>query len=67
MTRPVSGILLVEDNHEVRGGLARVLRQEGFEVVTAENGLDALAKLETATFRAIICDIMMPVMDGIRM
>ena len=67
MSDPAMGVLLVEDNHEVREGLARVLRRSGFEVATAENGLDALAKLEGEAFRAVICDIMMPVMDGIRL
>lgn len=67
MSDPALGILLVEDNHEVREGLARVLRRSGFDVATAENGLDALAKLEGTEFRAVICDIMMPVMDGIRL
>ncbi len=60
-------VLLVEDNHEVREGLARVLRRSGYDVATAENGLDALAKMEGGEFRAVICDIMMPVMDGIRL
>lgn len=67
MRDPDGGVLLVEDNHEVREGLARVLRQWGFEVATAENGLEALAKLEGGTYRAVVCDIMMPVMDGIRL
>src|SRR3970040_2630010 len=67
MSDPAMGVLLVEDNHEVREGLARVLRRWGFEVATAENGLEALAKLEGGDFRAVICDIMMPVMDGIRL
>jgi CheY-like chemotaxis protein len=60
-------VLLVDDNHEVREGLARVLRRSGFEVATAENGLEALAKLEGEEFRAVVVDIMMPVMDGIRL
>lgn len=60
-------VLLVEDNHDVREGLARVLRQSGFQVVTAENGLEALAQLEGGSFQAVVSDIMMPVMDGIRL
>lgn len=67
MTGQVPVVLLVEDNHEVRQGLARVLRQAGFDVSTAENGLEALAKLDGGAFQAVICDIMMPVMDGIRL
>jgi two-component system NtrC family sensor kinase len=60
-------VLLVDDNHEVREGLARVLRSSGYSVATAENGLEALAALEGNNYRAIVCDIMMPVMDGIRL
>jgi two-component system NtrC family sensor kinase len=60
-------ILLVDDNHEVREGLARVLRSSGYTVATAENGLEALTALEADQYRAVICDIMMPVMDGIRL
>lgn len=67
MTDAPAGILLVDDNHEVREGLAKVLRRSGFTVATAENGLEALAQLEGREFRAVICDIMMPVMDGIRL
>lgn len=66
-TEPVQEILLVDDNHEVREGLARVLRRSGFAVVTAENGLEALEKLEGTEYRVVISDIMMPVMDGIRL
>ena len=60
-------VLLVDDNQNVREGLARVLRRSGYAVATAENGLEALAALEGNRYRAIICDIMMPVMDGIRL
>lgn len=68
MAEGVPGVLLIDDNHEVREGLARVLRRSGFEVATAENGLDALEKLEgTPQYRVVICDLMMPVMDGIRL
>lgn len=67
MSGSTPGILLVDDNHEVREGLARVLRRSGFEVATAENGLDALAKLEGQDYQAMVVDIMMPVMDGIRL
>lgn len=62
-----TSILLVDDNQEVREGLARVLRGSGYTVATAQNGLEALAALEGNRYRAVICDIMMPVMDGIRL
>lgn len=60
-------VLVVDDNPEVRAGLARVLQRAGFDVVAAENGLAALAELEREQFAAVVCDIVMPVMDGIRL
>jgi two-component system NtrC family sensor kinase len=67
-TESANGVLLVDDNHEVREGLARVLRRSGFAVATAENGLEALEKLaESPSYRVVICDIMMPVMDGMHL
>jgi two-component system response regulator MprA len=60
-------VLLVDDNQNVREGLARVLRKSGYTVATAENGLEALQALEGNRYGAIICDIMMPAMDGIRL
>lgn len=67
MSEVALSVLLVDDNQSVREGLARVLRSSGYAVATAENGLEALAALEENRYRAIICDIMMPVMDGIRL
>ncbi len=60
-------VLLVEDNQQVREGLARVLSRAGFSVTTAENGLEALARLEGRRYGAVVSDIMMPVMDGMRL
>jgi CheY-like chemotaxis protein len=64
-----SGILLVEDDHEIRRTLADVLRDEGYQVKEAPNGSEALAALQTAgAFPkppcVILLDLMMPVMDG---
>ncbi|MCA9622318.1 MAG: EAL domain-containing protein [Myxococcales bacterium] len=49
----------------VRRAFARVLAQSGFEVLTAENGADALELIRKHDFSAIISDISMPDMDGI--
>ena len=65
MADPIA-VLLVDDNRDVREGLARVLRRSGYSVDTAENGLEALADVEERQFRVVISDIMMPVMDGVR-
>lgn len=40
------------------------LTSEGFDVVTAHNGVHALEQLDQASFGAILLDLQMPVMDG---
>lgn len=59
-------ILVVDDDAGIRESLADVLKDEGYEVVTAMDGQDALLKLRA--FGAIPCvillDLMMPVMSG---
>lgn len=59
-------VLLVEDDEDIRGSVTDILREEGFEVVTASDGDDALRYLRSAAEppRLILLDLMMPVMDG---
>jgi DNA-binding response OmpR family regulator len=57
-------ILLVEDDRDVRAALSAVLVDEGFEVLAAPNGYDALASIEQHRLDVIILDWMMPVVDG---
>ena len=57
-------ILIVEDDVELRQLFARVLEKNGYQVVTAENGAEALRILGLGYVDLIISDIMMPVMDG---
>ncbi len=58
-------ILLVEDDADIRSDLAELLRDDGFEVITAQNGEDALARLHQGlTPNVILLDLMMPIMDG---
>ncbi|MBI4511477.1 MAG: response regulator [Deltaproteobacteria bacterium] len=60
-------ILVVEDDPDIRETLAEILRDHGYQVACAPNGLDALGRLEAApTPAAIILDLVMPVMDGWR-
>ncbi len=57
-------ILLVEDN-SYNQTLARIILQHaGFSVDIAENGAEALEKLETGSYQLILMDVHMPVMDG---
>jgi CheY-like chemotaxis protein len=59
-------VLLVEDDEDIRGSIGDVLREEGFEVVDATDGNDALRYLRSAADppKVILLDLMMPVMDG---
>ena len=57
-------ILLIEDNHEIRENTAEILELANYKVVTAENGKDGFEKAQQTKPDIIICDIMMPVLDG---
>ncbi|MEK4466380.1 MULTISPECIES: response regulator transcription factor [Paenibacillus] len=57
-------ILVVEDDKHVRRLLEAVLKREGYDVVTAEDGVKALEVLDSQHIDLIILDIMMPNMDG---
>lgn len=58
-------ILVVDDDQAVRDSLARSLKYTGDEVVTAKDGVEALAKLAGYTPDAVIMDVMMPRLDGL--
>ena len=60
-------ILAVDDSVSIRKSLSFILGQEGFEVVEAEDGVDALEKAQAEKFSLIITDINMPRMDGIEL
>lgn len=61
-----STILLVEDDIDVRESMLEVLTDEGFRVVGATDGLDAIARLQSASSlpALILLDLMMPRMNG---
>ena len=59
-------ILVVEDDTHVVAMLREVLHQEGFEVDTAQDGLAGLLALNTIDADAVLLDIMMPDVDGVR-
>ena len=60
-------ILIAEDEEAIRSLIARALRQDGHEVMTANDGAQALDVLgrEQGAFELLLSDIRMPVMDGI--
>lgn len=57
-------ILVVDDNQEMVEGLKLTLEMEGFQVLTAGSGREALEVLEHNTPNLILADIMMPNLDG---
>ena len=57
-------VLVVDDSLTMRKVLARLLEREGFEVLVAKDGLDAMQLLQETTPDAILTDIEMPRMDG---
>jgi DNA-binding NarL/FixJ family response regulator len=61
---PKRCILIVEDQAPMRRNIALMLELEGFDVVAAENGRAALDAVAARVPDLIICDVMMPVMDG---
>jgi two-component system cell cycle response regulator CpdR len=60
-------ILLAEDDDSMRGFLARALERAGYEVISFDNGADALARLKEEPFTLLLTDIVMPRMDGIEL
>jgi CheY-like chemotaxis protein len=58
-------VMIVDDDADIRDGLADLLSDEGFQVQTAANGLEALHALRRGELpRVILLDLMMPFMDG---
>ena len=57
-------ILVVEDERNIAELVVAVLEYEGYRIITASNGQEALATLETTHPDLILSDVMMPLMDG---
>lgn len=57
-------ILLIEDSSEVRENTAEILELAGYDVVVAEHGKIGVEKARTVAPDLIVCDIMMPELDG---
>ena len=60
-------VLIVEDDAEIRDGIEIYLRNQGYEVFKAGDGVEGLEVVQKETIHLAIIDVMMPRMDGIRM
>ena len=65
MADPRGRILVVDDEAMVAGVLVDYFQDQGFEVSTAEGGIQALSKLAKAPADVVLLDVRMPEMDGI--
>ena len=61
---PSSCVLVVDDGEENRELLSVILGDTGIEVVTADNGQQALDNISSREFDVVLMDVQMPVMDG---
>lgn len=57
-------ILLIEDNDNIRENIAEILELSGYTVQTAVNGADGVVIAREQMPHLVVCDIMMPVLDG---
>ncbi|WJY29022.1 MULTISPECIES: response regulator transcription factor [Sporosarcina] len=58
-------VVVADDDKEIRDGIEIYLKNEGYRVLKASDGREALELLETEEVHLLILDIMMPTMDGI--
>lgn len=58
-------IMVIDDSVSLREVVGISLRSAGYEVTEACDGKDALSKLNGSRYHLMICDVNMPVMDGI--
>jgi CheY-like chemotaxis protein len=61
----VATILVAEDDADTRDLVSHILGREGYDVVTADNGADALFELGRRPFDLVITDLGMPMLDGL--
>jgi len=59
-------VLIVDDESDFRATVAEYLNADGFEVVEAEDGVEALEQAKRTTPTAIVLDVMMPRLGGLQ-
>jgi twitching motility two-component system response regulator PilG len=57
-------VLVIDDSKTIRRSAENLLSKEGYDVITATDGFDALAKIADSRPEIIFVDIMMPRLDG---
>jgi twitching motility two-component system response regulator PilG len=57
-------VMVIDDSNTIRKSAEIFLKQAGAEVILAEDGFDALAKINDSQPHIIFCDILMPRLDG---
>jgi DNA-binding NarL/FixJ family response regulator len=57
-------ILVIEDEPQTRENLATILEMEGYQTITARDGAEGLAAAKRELPDLVLCDVMMPAMDG---
>jgi len=65
MAERIPRILLVDDEDSIQTLLSYPLRKDGYEVVQASDGREALDRFGESTFDLVVLDVMMPRMDGL--
>jgi len=65
MAEAAARILLVDDEQAIQTLLTYPLRRDGYEVVTATDGREALERFGEQRFDLVVLDVMLPVLDGI--
>ncbi len=65
MTEESARILLVDDEHAVQTLLTYPLRRDGYEVIAAHDGQEALRRFSEQRFDLVVLDLMLPKLDGV--
>ncbi len=60
-------ILVIDDERSIRNTLHEILEYEKYEVELAEDGIEALEKIDSGSYDVILCDVKMPKIDGIEL
>lgn len=59
-------VLVCDDDLDIRNALTIYLQQDGYQVIQAQNGQEAVKIIEKDTVHLVLLDIMMPIMDGLQ-